>query len=142
MRRGACRLWGKCKTACFPHVPDIARVCPPFAGFAGVFYRFLEFHDTDHPGAGRAASCSGACGMGICPVPFSGEKGAVVSLYASDDPAVSGNNGIWVSGPEYDGLNGHPCGGDPAGYFLHTAGIYPAEDLCRYSEGTAGGGKD
>ena len=80
--------------------------------------------------------------MGICPVPFSGEKGAVVSLYASDDPAVSGNNGIWVSGPEYDGLNGHPCGGDPAGYFLHTAGIYPAEDLCRYSEGTAGGGKD
>ena len=46
----------------------------------------------------RAASCRGSGGLGICKIPFSGEKDFLYGLYYFDDDAVPGADALGISG--------------------------------------------
>ena len=74
------RAWGsgrKGRIPLFSKLSDTEGLCPPAAGFSGIFYRVLEFHAADDGRAGRAAFDRGSGGMGICEIPVPREKNAL-----------------------------------------------------------------
>ena len=73
--------------------------------------------------------------MGICQIPVSGKRGAVVSLYASDGSALSGNYGVRLSGAEFGTSDGYADGSDSAGDVFHFAGIHTAKEFFRHTRG-------
>ena len=74
-----------------PGLPHTACICAAPAGFAGIFYGVLELVYPDRRHTGWTASDGSSCSMGICQIPVSGKRVAVVSLYAFDGSSLSGN---------------------------------------------------
>ena len=94
MRRGACRLWGKsAKLRVFPMYPTLRAYVRLLLDSPEYFTAFWNsMIQTILVLAGQLLAAVPAA-WAFAQFRFRG-KGAVVSLYASDDPAVSGNNAV------------------------------------------------
>ncbi len=118
------------------------QLCGIAVSDTGIFKIVLEFHENSSLYSGGPAAGRDTGRMGICSVPFQGQKHLVFRICYTDAASVSGDYVCQISGFEWPEPAGHPCGRDSACGVFHFSGVSDLPGIQGNSQGTIRGGAD